>query len=209
MKNLVLAIFVAVALAVGYWLISPLFIDKEVNEDLSPEIEAAVEQAIEEFKEDQGDKAMMEKSLRDQLGDEAMMEKFMTEMKEMEDKEMVEAMPETSSAPQILKVGSIQDVAHHGSGAAKIIDLGGDQGKIVRLQDLDVSNGPDLRVLLSKSSVVRSSADLGDYVELGKLKGNKGTQNYIVPSNVDVSEYSSVVVYCKPFKVVFNYAGLE
>ena len=90
-----------------------------------------------------------------------------------------------------------------------MIDLGPDLGKIVRLQDLDVDNGPDLRVLLSKNPSVRSSGDLGEYVELGKLKGNKGNHNYSIPSDINAEDYNSVVIYCKPFKVVFNSANLQ
>ncbi len=37
------------------------------------------------------------------------------------------------------------------------------------------------------------------YIELGKLKGNKGDQNYEIPEGIDVNEYGSVSVWCKRF----------
>jgi hypothetical protein len=43
---------------------------------------------------------------------------------------------------------------------------------------------------------------------LGPLKGNIGNQNYAIPEDVDLSQFSSVVIYCKPFHVVFSYATL-
>ena len=62
---------------------------------------------------------------------------------------------------------------------------------------------------LSKTADVNTADDLGEYIELAKLKGNKGTQNYEIPDGVDASEYNSVVIYCKPFHVVFNTANLQ
>lgn len=196
-KKIIGGIIGLIVIGVGYWLISPLFIDREVDESLSPELEDAVNQAIDQFTG----------SLEEQL-DPEMMDAFKAEMEGMEDKEMTEPMPD-SIAPAIVSFGSFVDVAHHGTGQAKVIDLRQENGFIVRLQDLDVSNGPDLRVLLSKSKVVKQSLDLGEYIELGKLKGNKGTQNYVIPEGTDVREYQSVVIYCKPFHVVFNSASLS
>ena len=45
-----------------------------------------------------------------------------------------------------------------------------------------------------------------DYVEIGKLKGNVGDQNYELPDDLDPAAYGSVVIYCKPFQVVFSVA---
>jgi Electron transfer DM13 len=36
---------------------------------------------------------------------------------------------------------------------------------------------------------------------LGKLKGNKGSQNYNVPKNVDLSKYKVVPIWCNRFSV--------
>ncbi|MAF59790.1 hypothetical protein CL631_03025 [bacterium] len=41
------------------------------------------------------------------------------------------------------------------------------------------------------------------FLLLGKLKRNKGSQNYEIPEGTDLSKYASVVVYCYPFNVVF------
>ncbi len=200
MKKILVSIIIIAGFGLAWWLGSPLFINKEVHEELSPELEQAVEEAIDEFKG----------NLDEQIQDEEEMSEFKEVMETIEDmSEVSDEMPEMPDTPEILKVGSFIDVAHHGSGEAKVIDLGSDNGTILRLVDLDVSNGPDLRVLLSKNTHIMKSADLGEYVELGKLKGNRGTQNYVIPEDVDVSEYSSVIIYCKPFHVVFNAADLN
>ena len=43
---------------------------------------------------------------------------------------------------------------------------------------------------------------------LGKLKANKGNQNYAVPAGTDVRKYKSVAVWCKRFSSGFAVAPL-
>jgi len=74
-----------------------------------------------------------------------------------------------------------------------------------------VTNGPDLRVLLVGHTDPKTRDDVmdGDYVELDNLKGNKGNQNYELSADIDITAYQSVVIYCKPFHVVFSTALLQ
>jgi hypothetical protein len=53
------------------------------------------------------------------------------------------------------------------------------------------------------------SDDIAGYLELEPLKGNVGDQNYEIPKDLDVSVFGSVVIYCKPFHVLFAVASLE
>ena len=68
-----------------------------------------------------------------------------------------------------------------------------------------------MRVLLSThpDPMSRSEVKDGGYEELGKLKGDIGNQNYAIPSGTDISQYQSVVIYCKPFHVIFSVAPLS
>ncbi|MFI1510709.1 DM13 domain-containing protein, partial [Streptomyces sp. NPDC020597] len=84
---------------------------------------------------------------------------------------------------------------------------------IVRLENLDTSNGPDLHVWLTDAPVKKGVAgwrvfDDGMHVSLGKLKGNKGSQNYALPRDVDPSSYNSVSIWCDRFDVSFGAAEL-
>jgi hypothetical protein len=188
MQTKILAVVAGiVAVAAGYWLISPLFIDVRVDESLFVDTENT--------------------NLREQIDSEDEMREYEEYMATAGEDEMVrESMPEV---PQnfVSATGSFVDVAHEGTGEVQVVNVDGKY--VVRFENLDVLNGPDLRVLLSKSSNITDSKDLGEYIELGKLKGNQGNQNYSVPDDVDVSLYNTVVIYCKPFHVVFNVAGLE
>ena len=102
------------------------------------------------------------------------------------------------------------DAFHRGSGQAVIYAAPGG-GHLLRLEELDVTNGPALHVILSphEDPTRGDEVKLPGYVDLGPLKGNRGNQNYTIPADVDVSAIQSVVVYCKPFSVVFSVATLS
>ena len=121
------------------------------------------------------------------------------------------AITEQQGAPVALRVGSFRDADsfHRGSGDATIYSAPGG-GLLLRLEDLNVTNGPALHVILSPHPDPMRSPDVkqAGYVDLGPLKGNRGDQNYAIPMGYDISSASSVVIYCKPFSVVFSVASL-
>jgi len=47
------------------------------------------------------------------------------------------------------------------------------------------------------------------FVEVGALKGNIGDQNYELSSDVDLSKYRAVTIWCKRFGVNFATAALS
>jgi Electron transfer DM13 len=95
------------------------------------------------------------------------------------------------------------DEFHFGRGTAHLIPTAAG-GYVVRLEDFEVRNGPDLFVYLSPST--DGSVDGG--VELGRLKADTGNQNYDVPAGVDPAASASVVIWCKQFGVLFASAPL-
>lgn len=90
---------------------------------------------------------------------------------------------------------------HPGSGTARIIKT--ESGDAVRYENFKTLNGPDLYVYLAK--------DLGakEFVNLGELKATEGNVNYEVPQGTKVENYRYVMVWCKQFGVLFNYADLS
>jgi hypothetical protein len=56
-----------------------------------------------------------------------------------------------------------------------------DGAQVLRFEDFSATNGPDLHVLLATNPAPASRVDLGDYLDLGSLKGNVGNQNYDIP----------------------------
>ena len=100
------------------------------------------------------------------------------------------------------------DPIHGASGTATIYRLPNDQ-HVVRLEDFSSTNGPELHVILTTGTAKETFADVGEYIDLGLLKGNMGNQNYEIPADVDLAPIQSVVIYCRPFRVVFSVADLQ
>ncbi|MFF7389480.1 DM13 domain-containing protein [Streptomyces scabiei] len=120
--------------------------------------------------------------------------------------------PSAPSGPVTVASGGLISHEHPTTGTVKLVRLA-DGTHVVRLEQLNTSNGPDLRVWLTDAPVKEGRAgwhvfDDGAYVSLGKLKGNKGSQNYPLPDDVDPSRYTSVTVWCDRFDVSFGAAAL-
>jgi hypothetical protein len=94
------------------------------------------------------------------------------------------------------------DDFHMGSGTATIYRLD-DGSQVLRLEDFEVTNGPDLHVFL-----IPEDGSMDGSVDLGSLKGNIGDQNYEIPAGVDITQFGSVMIYCVPFSVTFATAVL-
>ena len=124
---------------------------------------------------------------------------FEKQVEAMKDKVMImnDAMPPA----KIIAQGEFKPRAHDVKGNALLIEKDG--RKIVRFEDFDTINGPDLRIYLS------SDLSNDDFIELSKIKATKGSVNYEVPEGVDTSKYSKVLVWCKAFGVLFSYAVLS
>lgn len=114
--------------------------------------------------------------------------------------------------PAVIATGEFISHEQGTSGTATVIALP-DGDRVLRLDGLDTSNGPDLRVWLSDAPVIEGPAgwfvfDDGDYVDLGELKGNRGNQNYPIPATADLGDLTSVTIWCDRFSVSFGAAEL-
>lgn len=72
--------------------------------------------------------------------------------------------------------------------------------------DFRTKGGPDLKLYLSSKSISElTSGDIeGTSMKLGVLKSNKGAQSYIIPNDVNLSDYKSVVIHCEAFEVLWG-----
>jgi hypothetical protein len=105
--------------------------------------------------------------------------------------------------------GMFRSLDHATTGRAAALDLG-DGTRVLRLEDLDTSNGPDLFLYLSVTPAGGPpDAYDDDFVSLGRLKANRGSQNYAIPADVDLRRYRSVVVWCRRFTSAFGAAPLR
>lgn len=120
---------------------------------------------------------------------------------------------ERPSAPVVLHKGKLISHEHDTSGTVSIVRLQ-DGSRVLRLENLDTSDGPDLEVWLSDAAVLEGKAgwhvfDDGKARSLGQLKGNRGNQNYAIPAEVDLNDFRSVSIWCNRFNVSFGAAELK
>jgi hypothetical protein len=186
---LVAAVIIIPIAGVAWWLGSPLLFDDVVNEEFPLSSSATIPE--------------------DTTQEEV--EKVMEVIARVED-ETDEPMPKDMDETGELKTGSFRDADrfHKGEGQATIHVLE-DGSRVLRLEEFRVTNGPSLQVILATTADPSSSDEVlqGTYVDLGTLKGNVGSQNYPIPDDADLSAINSIVIYCKPFKVVFSVATLQ
>lgn len=115
------------------------------------------------------------------------------------------------SQRQILAEGDFVGLEHETVGRALIVETA-DGRQYLRFEGFETSNGPDLVVYLSAKAPSGPDDWYGydrDFVDLGVLKGNVGSQNYLVPKGVDLDRYSTAVVWCRRFTVGFAAAELR
>ncbi|MFN3924988.1 MAG: DM13 domain-containing protein [Pseudarthrobacter sp.] len=123
------------------------------------------------------------------------------------------SVPAAPAAPRELATGQLISHEHASSGTVRILELAGGS-RILRLEGLDTSDGPDLKVWLSDAPVIEGVAgwhvfDDGAYLDLGALKANKGDQNYEIPAATVLGDYTSVSIWCARFAVSFAAAELN
>jgi len=115
----------------------------------------------------------------------------------------------SASSQQVLASGRFHDVAHKGTGEAAIYQLA-DGKRVLRFTNFETSNGPDVHVYLVAAEDPKDSDTVkkAGFVEVGALKGNVGDQNYGLASDIDLSKYRAVTIWCKRFSVNFATAPL-
>jgi pentapeptide MXKDX repeat protein len=137
---------------------------------------------------------------------EGMKQESMKQNKMQDDKMTHEGKAKT------LKTGKFHGKVHKTEGRATIYQEA--DGKLVlRLTKFRTSNGPDVHVILVATPDAMDDAnflkDNTEKVELGKLKGNEGDQNYEVPAGTDLTKFRTVSIYCERFNANFGAAPLE
>lgn len=177
-KFILVAIILILLVGIAYYLISPAFRVVEVNED-SP-LESTIKDNFETM-------------------DQSTKQQFEQQVNEMKSKVMIKN--ESMVMNSLLAQGMFKPRAHDVQGSALLIEKDGK--KILRFENFETINGPDLHIYLS------SELSTEDFVDLGEIKATKGNVNYNIPQNIDLKKYNKVLVWCEPFKVLFSYAELS
>ncbi|TCP57146.1 electron transfer DM13 [Tamaricihabitans halophyticus] len=115
----------------------------------------------------------------------------------------------TPARPHELARGQFEDGEHATSGTARLLELP-DGTRVLRLEGLATSDGPDVHVWLSdqESGGEWGSYDDGRYIPLGKMKATHGDQNYALPEGARIGDMRSAVLWCDRFNVAFGTASI-
>jgi hypothetical protein len=114
-------------------------------------------------------------------------------------------------AGQIVATGTFHGAVHKTSGRATVYSAGGQE--TLRLTNFKTSNGPNVHVILIAATDAQDDENFLngkiERIDLGKLKGNEGDQNYTIPAKTDLSKFKTVSIYCEHFNANFGAAPLE
>ena len=91
------------------------------------------------------------------------------------------------------------------------VEAEGSKTYLVLHADFKTSKGPDLKLFLTKKSALsigKSEAIEKQGILLGKLKSLKGDQRYLIPNNITVSEFKSLVIHCQKYTKVWGAAAI-
>ncbi len=110
------------------------------------------------------------------------------------------------SGPAAIATGAFYGIDHSAEGTATVYEQDGQF--VLRFEDdTDIQNGPDLYVWVLPSEDYAGGTP-GDYIDLGRIKGNVGGQNYELPAEFDPEIHQSVLVWCLRFSTPFAAAPL-
>ena len=114
--------------------------------------------------------------------------------------------------PVDLATGTLISHEHATSGSVRVVQQP-DGTRVLLIEGLNTSDGPDLRVWLSDQPVIEGADgwyvfDDGQYLELGPLRGNVGDLVYPIPDTADLDALRSVSIWCARFAVSFGAAAL-
>ncbi|MDF2737486.1 MAG: Electron transfer [Nitrososphaeraceae archaeon] len=208
MKNktkIVIGIIVtAIAIPLGIYTISPLFINTEINEPLPPLLSSESSIGFDKFMamtEDEKIKAAKNMTVeeKDMILRTAAAEQNTTTINETMTMNINQSTQNTDLIGNFMGVG---DGIHNAEGLVKILTLS-NGSQILRLENFKSTNGPDVHLYLSNNK------QANDFIDLGRLKANIGNQNYQIPLDTDYNKYKYVLIWCQPFSVLFGSAQLN
>lgn len=187
-----------IVITFAIYTISPLLINTVINEPLPP---SSVSSDFQRFMNTTEDERIEAANNMTQKQKEIIMTVAAKDNNTVSENLSVATMSASSNETLIGNFVGAGDGFHNAEGVAKIIQLA-DGTDILRLENFKATNGPDLYVYLSTD---KTNADI---VNLGRLKGNIGNQNYLIPAGTDITKYNTALIWCRAFSVIFGSAQL-
>ncbi|MFW2333564.1 DM13 domain-containing protein [Ilumatobacter sp.] len=202
---------------VNWWLISPYFIDDVVDEQFSTSIseqlattdEAPAAPAAQPASQGETEPEPAPGATDAPAADEPVAEQQPEPAAEQPadtepatEAPAAEEPPPAPTGPVLLGAGQFVGLAgHDGTGDAGIFQ-NPDGSLVLRFENFDIENGPDLRVYLVPGADQTSLPE--GSIGLGALEGNIGDQNYELPPGTELTPGAwTALVWCEAFSVEF------
>lgn len=175
--KILIGVVAACAGAFAWWAFSPLLVDRHVDEALPEYTKQHTQNASENIPETKDTKSGVDVQVQSN--------NLHTQSSDTE----IAYFPITGTS------------GHPASGSVRVVETPDE--KIIRYENYNGTNGPDLKIYLSNDLEAR------DFVDLGPSRANTGNINYSVPLNVDINDYQYVLTWCEAFGVLFDYAKIN
>ena len=101
---------------------------------------------------------------------------------------------------KVLFKGSFMSNVHPTSGMVSVLEKEGKRSLV--FTDFKTDAGPDLRIYLAENTALRN------FIDVGKLE-KSGNFTIGLPAEVDPAKQKFVIIWCKPFSVLFGNAELK
>ena len=111
---------------------------------------------------------------------------------------------------ELIKSGGWTKKGYSIKGDWKIVNR--DAKRVIVFEDnFKTKNGPDLKVYLSSKSIegIEGKSVVSSSINIGELSSNKGYQEYEIPDNVNLDEYSSLLIHCEAYTHLWGGASIK
>jgi hypothetical protein len=116
-------------------------------------------------------------------------------------KQQVDPMASSASSAEMRLVGA---EGHRATGAVQLVTANGKR-QLHLSRDFSLEKGPDVYVTLTNGPKPME----GSSVVVARLTKFSGEQSFELPSNLDLSRYSHLVLWCKKYSVAMGIAKLK
>ena len=115
---------------------------------------------------------------------------------------------EKTQEPKLLKSGTFRSIFHETKGQANIYQLPNGK-KVLRLENLESSDGPDVKVIITPEKNATSGWEKGKYFKISDVKATHGNVNYDLPDELTEEDMGTLVIWCERFNESFGAADLK
>jgi len=190
MKKLLIGIAIFCLGALAFWAFSPLLIDKEIQDEFDPALQARLEA------QRRVDESRAKVTATEQETPTTDTPNITTENNTPENAGIFES--------EIVVEGPFNIIGtplHPASGQIEIIRS--PKETLIQYKNYNGTNGPDLKIYLAKD------LDAKEFISLGNSRSNKGNIIYGTPLDIDFNEYLYILTWSETLGVLFDYVKIK